>query len=118
LALEQLETRLTPSLSTLASILAPYGTTPTAGLVMDGSGNLYGVASQGGAYGDGTVFEVAHGTSTQPPPIVTSSRLWALTRPTGPSTWRGTTRGRTPRTRRSIFTSKVTAPPGCPAGPT
>jgi uncharacterized repeat protein (TIGR03803 family) len=60
----QLEARLTPSLSTVASFLAPYGAAPTAALVMDGSGNLYGVASQGGAYGDGTVFELAHGTGT------------------------------------------------------
>jgi uncharacterized repeat protein (TIGR03803 family) len=31
---------------------------PQAGLVFDGSGNLYGTASQGGAYGYGTVFEL------------------------------------------------------------
>jgi uncharacterized repeat protein (TIGR03803 family) len=60
----QLETRLTPSLTSLASFLSPYGASPTAALVMDGSGNLYGPASQGGAYGDGTVFEVAHGSDT------------------------------------------------------
>jgi uncharacterized repeat protein (TIGR03803 family) len=58
----ELESRLTPSVATLASFLAPGGTEPYAGLVMDGSGNLYGTASHGGAYSDGTVFEVAKGS--------------------------------------------------------
>src|SRR5262249_51196605 len=60
LTLEQLETRLTPSLSTLGSFLAPGGFTPYAGLIMDTSGNFYGTASAGGAFGVGTVFELAH----------------------------------------------------------
>jgi uncharacterized repeat protein (TIGR03803 family) len=64
LGVRQFETRLTPSLTSLASFLAPDGAAPTAALVMDSSGNLYGVAPQGGAYGDGTVFEVAHGSDT------------------------------------------------------
>ncbi|HEY2446670.1 MAG TPA: choice-of-anchor tandem repeat GloVer-containing protein, partial [Rhizomicrobium sp.] len=34
------------------------GANPTAGLVADGAGNLYGTTSDGGAYGYGTVFEV------------------------------------------------------------
>jgi uncharacterized repeat protein (TIGR03803 family) len=34
------------------------GETPVAGLIMDGSGNLYGTASEGGAHGGGTVFEL------------------------------------------------------------
>ncbi len=34
------------------------GANPTAGLVADGAGNLYGTASVGGAYGYGTVFEI------------------------------------------------------------
>jgi uncharacterized repeat protein (TIGR03803 family) len=58
----QLETRLTPSLSTVASFgLAPAGASPQAGLVMDGSGNLYGAAASGGPSNAGTVFEIAHG---------------------------------------------------------
>jgi uncharacterized repeat protein (TIGR03803 family) len=60
----QLETRLTPSLSALAAFVAPSGATPHAGLVMDGSGNLYGTAYAGGPSGDGTVFEVAKGSGT------------------------------------------------------
>jgi uncharacterized repeat protein (TIGR03803 family) len=35
------------------------GTTPVAALVADNAGNLYGVTVSGGAYGDGTVFELA-----------------------------------------------------------
>jgi uncharacterized repeat protein (TIGR03803 family) len=66
LHLEQLETRVTPSysLSTLASFVFPDGAHPDAGLIMDSSGNLYGTTQSQGAYGDGTVFEVAHGSST------------------------------------------------------
>jgi len=38
---------------------------PFSGLVMDKNGNLYGTTSQGGTYGDGTVFEIsATGTET------------------------------------------------------
>jgi uncharacterized repeat protein (TIGR03803 family) len=61
----QLETRLTPStLVSLASFGSPNGAYPYAGLVMDGSGNLYGAASQGGVNGNGTIFEIAHGSNT------------------------------------------------------
>jgi len=34
------------------------GNEPTAGVVFDSSGNLYGTTEDGGAYGDGTVFEL------------------------------------------------------------
>jgi uncharacterized repeat protein (TIGR03803 family) len=60
----QLETRLTPSLSTLASFVTPDGIHPLAGVIMDGSGNLYGTASAGGAFSDGTVYELANGQHT------------------------------------------------------
>jgi uncharacterized repeat protein (TIGR03803 family) len=32
---------------------------PLAGLLMDGSGNLYGTTSAGGANGDGAVFKIS-----------------------------------------------------------
>jgi uncharacterized repeat protein (TIGR03803 family) len=60
----QLENRLTPSLSTLASFGFPTGLHPEAALIMDGSGNFYGTTSQGGAANAGSVFELAHGSST------------------------------------------------------
>ena len=36
------------------------GANPYGGLVMDGSGNLYGTTAFGGAYGQGTVFELSN----------------------------------------------------------
>jgi len=59
---EALETRLTLSLTTLASFGVPYGIRPGAAPIMDSSGNLYGTTGGGGAYGGGTVFELAHGS--------------------------------------------------------
>jgi uncharacterized repeat protein (TIGR03803 family) len=51
-------------LTTLGTFVVPGGANPQAALVMDSSGNLYGTTSQGGAFGYGTVFEVAHGSNT------------------------------------------------------
>jgi len=34
------------------------GSSPYAGLIFDASGNLYGTTNSGGAYGEGTVFEI------------------------------------------------------------
>jgi len=48
--------------TTLASFGGANGEYPVAGLLIDGSGNLYGTTSAGGANGDGTVFEVAAGS--------------------------------------------------------
>jgi uncharacterized repeat protein (TIGR03803 family) len=62
LHVQQLETRLTPSLSTLASFGAPGGTDPQGGVIMDNSGNLFGIAIDGGAFNDGTIFELEHGS--------------------------------------------------------
>jgi len=66
LFLEQLESRVTPSfgLSTVALFNGANGAASGAGLIMDGSGNLYGTATNGGANGDGTVFERAKGSDT------------------------------------------------------
>ncbi len=49
---------------TLASFNGTNGAQPFGGLIMDGSGNLYGTAPLGGADGRGTVFELAHGSGT------------------------------------------------------
>ena len=40
---------------------------PANSLVQDSSGNLYGVASNGGTNGDGAIFEIAAGTNTITP---------------------------------------------------
>jgi uncharacterized repeat protein (TIGR03803 family) len=60
----QLETRLTPSIITLASFDGTHGQTPLGGLIMDAGGNLYGTTEYGGASSDGTVFELAAGSGT------------------------------------------------------
>jgi uncharacterized repeat protein (TIGR03803 family) len=62
---EQLESRLAPSftLSALASFNGANGSGPSAGLIMDQSGNLYGTTSAGGANADGTVFELTRGST-------------------------------------------------------
>ncbi len=39
------------------------GAAPIGGLFLDGAGNLYGTTSSGGAYGYGTVFELAPGSA-------------------------------------------------------
>src|SRR5713226_2222101 len=61
-----LEDRLVPStIVTLAPFNGPSGTTPLGTLFKDSSGNLFGTAYYGGgANNDGTVFELAHGSST------------------------------------------------------
>jgi uncharacterized repeat protein (TIGR03803 family) len=59
---ERLEDRqlLTATLSTLVDFNSTNGANPgNAGLVADGSGNLYGTTTTGGTGGDGTVFELA-----------------------------------------------------------
>ncbi len=67
--LEALEDRVTPSLSfsisTLASFNANNGYSGgSRGVIVDSSGNLYGATSDGGANGDGAVFELAKGSGT------------------------------------------------------
>jgi uncharacterized repeat protein (TIGR03803 family) len=52
------------TITTLASLNGTVGQGPNGTLLMDGSGNLYGVAAEGGASSDGTVFEVARGSGT------------------------------------------------------
>src|SRR5262249_7795050 len=64
--LHRLEDRNAPaSITTLASFDNTKGAYPyTGGLVQDSSGNLFGTAFLGGAYGYGTVFEVVAGSGT------------------------------------------------------
>jgi uncharacterized repeat protein (TIGR03803 family) len=52
------------TITTLASFNGTNGSEPLGGLVLDTSGNLYGTTDQGGAYHDGTVFELAEGSHT------------------------------------------------------
>jgi uncharacterized repeat protein (TIGR03803 family) len=64
----QLEERRVPS--TLLVALTPFNNTngtapvPNGPLLEDSSGNLFGTTLQGGLNGDGTVFELAHGSNT------------------------------------------------------
>jgi uncharacterized repeat protein (TIGR03803 family) len=52
------------TITTLASFNGANGSEPAGDLVMDGSGNLYGAASNGGLKGDGTIFELGKGSNT------------------------------------------------------
>jgi uncharacterized repeat protein (TIGR03803 family) len=52
----------THAISTLVSFKNSNGAYPTAGLIADAAGNLYGTTQSGGANGVGVVFEVAAGT--------------------------------------------------------
>jgi uncharacterized repeat protein (TIGR03803 family) len=52
------------TITALASFNGGNGQNPDGGLIMDASGNLYGTTYQGGAAGDGTVFELASGSGT------------------------------------------------------
>jgi uncharacterized repeat protein (TIGR03803 family) len=50
------------TLTTLANLNNASGNHPYSGLAADAAGNLYGTTGIGGAYNDGTIFEVASGT--------------------------------------------------------
>ncbi len=49
--------------ATIVSFDIADGSTPQASLIADANGDLFGTTSGGGAYGDGTVFEIAKTTS-------------------------------------------------------
>ncbi len=49
--------------TTLASFYSVGGINPHGGLTFDAAGDLFGTTYSGGSYGDGTVFEIAAGTS-------------------------------------------------------
>ena len=52
------------ALTTLASFNGADGGAPVGGVTVDSSGDLFGTASDGGPSGDGTVYEIAHGSTT------------------------------------------------------
>jgi uncharacterized repeat protein (TIGR03803 family) len=52
------------SVTTLATFNGTDGTQSQYGLIADTAGNLYGTTQDGGAFGLGTVFEVAQGSGT------------------------------------------------------
>ena len=45
-----------------SAVNATAGADPLAAVVFDSGGNLFGTTSEGGAHGDGTVFEIARGS--------------------------------------------------------
>ena len=49
---------------TLATFPGSYGTMPYGGVTLDGQGNIFGVASNGGPNGAGTVFEITAGSGS------------------------------------------------------
>ena len=50
---------MTAILTTLVGFNGANGAAPDAGLIADAAGDLFGTTSEGGANGDGTVFEIA-----------------------------------------------------------
>jgi uncharacterized repeat protein (TIGR03803 family) len=57
----------------LASFNGANGAYPAAGLIADAAGDLFGTTGSGGAYGDGTVFELAKTSSGYAAPTVLAS---------------------------------------------
>jgi uncharacterized repeat protein (TIGR03803 family) len=57
-----------PAGASTVSILATFnganGAVPIGGIIFDNSGDIFGTTSSGGANGDGTIFELPHGSST------------------------------------------------------
>jgi uncharacterized repeat protein (TIGR03803 family) len=63
--IESLERRvLLSGFATLASFPVPGGTDPKTPLVMDSTGDLFGTTYSGGEFNDGTLFEVAVGSTS------------------------------------------------------
>ncbi len=52
------------TITTLASFNGTDGANPIAGVILDSQGNLYGTTPYDGAYGSGTVYEIAKGSNT------------------------------------------------------
>ncbi|MDB5333984.1 MAG: hypothetical protein JWP03_5135 [Phycisphaerales bacterium] len=69
-------------ITTLASFAGTNGTSPQGSLIMDSSGNLFGVTGHGGVTDDGTVFKVAAGSNAITTLVSLSSSLTGSS-PTG-----------------------------------
>ncbi len=54
----------THSATTLATFTGANGANPAAGLILDAAGDLFGTTEDGGSAGQGTVFEIAAGSSS------------------------------------------------------
>jgi uncharacterized repeat protein (TIGR03803 family) len=52
------------TITALASFNGTNGATPTSNVLFDANGNLFGTANQGGSSNQGTVWELAKGSST------------------------------------------------------
>ena len=59
-----------PALATLVNFGGPIGTEPYGGLMADALGNLYGVTTQGGENGFGTVFQIPFVNGSYGAPII------------------------------------------------
>src|SRR5215813_15210818 len=62
-----------PELTTLVNFNGTDGSNPGGSLIADAHGDLIGTTIRGGAYGDGTVFEIAktaHGYASSPTILV------------------------------------------------
>jgi uncharacterized repeat protein (TIGR03803 family) len=51
-------------ITTVASFNGTNGNSPYGGVIEDGSGNLFGTTAEGGAFNEGTIFEVPKGSGT------------------------------------------------------
>ena len=51
------------AITTLASFTGANGTNPSGGVTFDSSGNLFGTTYAGGVNSDGTVYEIAKGST-------------------------------------------------------
>ena len=55
------------SITSIASFNGVNGANPFAGIALDASGNIFGAAHNSGAFNDGTIFEIVHGTTAITP---------------------------------------------------
>lgn len=86
---------------------------PSSALLLDPAGNLFGITSQGGAYGMGAVFEVAQTTAAATPKFSLKTGTYAVkqsvkvTDATAGATIYYTTNGKTPTTSSTKYTKPI-----------